>query len=159
MSGGQWFQNAWGKKCSWITEKKKKKASRERKGLERKDFLIRKTQRLQGEAEGEKEAEQHKADHSLALRFVTYEIVHGLSSKLWKLIEKYLHSRDRWERFSILCARQWHAGGEMGSLIGNMLDEVHALCGAFKWTRGRLIRPQNQHSAESTGSGGYSFVG
>lgn len=57
------------------------------KNVGKKQLRIRTIKRLRGEEGGEREAEKHKADLSTALCFVMCEIVHRLSSKLWKLIE------------------------------------------------------------------------
>ena len=142
-SRSSWWTVMWkylnrGKKCPRVTGKKQKNAAREKKSWKAKNSYKKNQGTLgRGRRRGG-EAEKHKADPSLALRFVTCEIVHGLFDKLWKLIEKYLHWDDRWERFGILCVRQWHTGKEVGSLISNLPDGVHAPCAAFKPTK--LIR-------------------
>lgn len=75
-----------------------------------------------------REAEQHKADPSSALHFAVREIVHRLSSNVWKVTEKvYISvtggrgSASSVETCDMLAAK-------MGRPISNQPDEVHALC-------------------------------
>lgn len=59
----------------------------EQKRTEQLQRIFNKKNQQSAERKKERGAEKHKADVSMALRFVMCEIVHRLSSKLWKLIE------------------------------------------------------------------------
>lgn len=82
LSGKRWKHTSlhWEKKTCCTPEQKNTREFPEQR------LSYKKNQETPGRGK-RREAKKHKADLSLALHFVLCEMVHGLSSKLWKLIE------------------------------------------------------------------------